>query len=390
MNGKSPSKLPALVHRLGWISLFADICSEMVYPLLPVFLTSVLGAPVFALGMVEGVAESVVSLMKGWSGLHSDRTGKRAPYLSIGYGAAAIAKPILAMSTSWVGVLFARTLDRTGKGLRGPARDAMLADSVDPSRLGAASGFRQGMDTLGAFLGTFLCLALLRGFHLSIQTIFLIAFVPGLIATALTFGLPKAVPKAKSKDSSTEPFSRAYWFAVAVTAIFALANSSDTLPLQLASKLKWNLEGVVLLYIGFNFVFTLAAFLVGRIVDRAGETRIMGIGWTLYALTYWGFSQANQKTIVFWMGFYGISKALTEVGGLVLILKSVPKERKASGIGIGMMIKGFAVLIGNALAGLLWDRFGPGTAFLADSILSLVGVVALVSWLGFTQRKEPG
>lgn len=371
-------KLPALVYRLGWISLFADVSSEMIYPLLPLFLTGVLKAPVLALGLTEGVAEAVVSLMKGWSGLHSDRTGKRAPYITMGYGLTALAKPWLALSPAWGWVLAGRSLDRAGKGLRGPARDALMSDAVESEEIGRAAGFRQAMDTAGAFLGSAVCYLFLLSGTVGIRSILWIAAIPGLIAAALTLGLPKSAPKVKPvSHASWKEFSKTYWIAVALTSLFALANSSDTLPLLLASKVGYGVAPVIALYILFNFVFTLASSPAGKWADKFGTEKVMLVGWGTYALVYLGFGLATYSNMPWLMGVYGISKALTEVGGLVLVLKVVPPDRKGQGVGMAMMIKGIAVVLGNGLAGLAWDRVGMSSAFWLGAGFAIVGVLCL-------------
>lgn len=382
-------KLSKVVYQLGWISFLADVSSELIYPILPVFLTATLGAPISAIGIIEGIAEAVVSLMKGWSGLASDVSGKRTPFMTFGYGLSALGKPIIALAGSWPVVLLARTFDRTGKGIRGPARDALMVEIVPKEDLGRATGIRHGMDTAGAFSGSLLALFLLSATAVPLRNFFLIAFIPGLLAALLTLRLPQSAPQ--SKPTTRIPwsdFSRVFWMAVAINALFAFANSSDMFPLTLGTKLGLGLPQVVMLYIGFNFVYTLACVPVGKASDKFDLIRLLGIGWLTYAAAYGLFAKVEVGSLIAGMGVYGISKAFTEVAGLVIVLKSLPENGKGQGIGLAMMIKGIAVLAGNAVMGAVWDKAGMQTAFALDAILCLVAVVALVPLSKLTSSRS--
>jgi hypothetical protein len=262
------------IVKLGWVSFFTDVASEMVYPILPLFFVNVLKAPVQALGLVEGCAEGLVSFLKGWSGLHFDRTGKRLPFIVCGYGLSAATKPILALASVWPMVLFARLADRFGKGIRTTARDAIIADAAGKDLLGKAYGLHRGMDTAGAFTGVALLLLLLTQ-HWGYQAIFFAAALPGLVSLAITFTVrdPREHQASPSEASRPKPAIRlrdlpaGYWRALTLTTVFAIANSSDQFLLLRANKLGFGLVDVVLGYLLYNLTYTVLSSPAGVLSD---------------------------------------------------------------------------------------------------------------------------
>lgn len=389
-----PQKLPKPVRSLGWISFFTDFASEMVYPIVPLFLVSALGAPVVVLGLIEGVAEALVSVMKGLSGWHSDKSGRRVPYIRAGYGLAALSKPLMALAFSWPMVFLSRALDRLGKGLRTTARDALIADAVDCKIAGRAFGFHRMMDTGGAIVGVLAALLLLRLLPGEYRLIFLIAGVPGLAAVWLSFRLrdlqraddpgrdcpaPERIPQSNAGSAAQAGplgFSRAYWLTLGLLTLFAFANSSDTLLLLRARNLGWDDSQVILGYLLFNVTYALSSYPLGILSDRMGRWRMLIGGWVLYAAVYFGFSVSDGGSIWWLFPLYGLSMGLTEGVGKALISGHVPVLRKGTALGVFHMSLGFTALASSVVAGLLWDHVGPSAPFRLGGIVAVAAVLA--------------
>jgi len=403
---QSSSKLPAVVYQLGWVSFFNDICSEMAYPIIPLFIIEVLRADKQVLGWIDGVALALVNFMNAWSGFRSDKSGKRTPWIQVGYLTSGLSKPIFAMAHIWPAALGARVLDRFGKGVRSTARDALMADSVDKSDYGRAYGLHQSMDTAGAFVGV-LATAFLLWLWASTpadtvyRNIFLVATIPGAVAWAITMTL-KDPPRDSSSDQDVaakkafkfqwSSLSPLYWKAVVISAVFALANSSDTFLLLRAGPVKDGGVGlipmfVVLAYAGYNLVFTFLSYPAGKLSDKLGRWPTLFVGWILYALVYFGFGIANTVTIWIMFAIYGISIGAVTAVNKALVAELAPKEAKGSAIGIFQMVTGVAVLISSPVMGIVWDRYGPAAAFDVCSGLALLAAF-LIFATGGLRRKE--
>jgi MFS family permease len=381
----SESPLPRSIRTLGWVSFFTDVASEMVYPVVPLFLVSALGAPATVLGAMEGAAEAVVCLMKGASGWHSDRMGRRTPFVRAGYGLGALSKPLLALALSWPVVFAARIIDRSGKGLRTTARDAMIADAAPPATAGRAYGFHRAMDTAGAIVGVSLSLGLLALLPGAYRTIFLLAALSSLVAVWLTFRLKDKGPE-KSATTPRRPLReslrglpRSYWRALALLSLFALANSTDALLLLRTRDWGFSDTHVIGAYVLFNIVYAATAYPAGIVSDRVGRWRIMLGGWTVYALTYFGFALSGPAWIWVLFPIYGLYMGLTEGVGKAIIASNLPMERRGTAMGFFLMLTGLLSLLGNLAAGLAWDLIGPRAPFLMGGALALLAVaVALV------------
>ncbi len=380
------TSIPPSVKRLGWVSFFTDFASEMVYPVVPLFLVA-LGAPAMALGFIEGGAEAIVSLLKGVTGWHCDRMGKRVVYVRLGYGLAALSKPIMALASSWGLVLFSRSLDRVGKGLRSTARDVMIADAIHPGIAGKAFGFHRAMDTAGAIAGVLasaLFLWLLPG---QFRAIFLLAAIPGALAVWLTFRL-KDTPRPAGETCPNPRGSLfaalrrpglppAYWRTLAPLLVFALANSSDAFLLLRAKNLGLGDSGVILAYALFNVTYALAAYPLGALSDRFGRWKMILAGWTIYAGVYLGLSLTSEAGPVWWLfPVYGFYMALTEGIGKALVSRQAPAEKRGVAMGIFQMAVGLVMLVSSVLAGVLWDMIGPGAPFLFGGLAALAAILS--------------
>ena len=335
--------LPRAVVTLGWISLFTDVASEMLYPVAPLFLTAALGVPVVAVGIVEGAAEALVSVLKGLSGWHSDRIGRRLPYIRWGYGLSAAAKPFMALAFSWPAVLLARAADRLGKGLRTSARDAFIADAVDPAHGGRAYGFHRMMDTAGALAGVLLAAGLLALLPGQYRLVFLASALPGLAAVGLTLRLRESrkQPPCASANPSPRPdagslagLPSAYWMALGPLMLFAFANSSDALLILRARDLGLTDVQCILAYALFNLVYALCAYPLGALSDRMGRWPLLMAGWTVYAGVYLGFALLDPAALWWLFPLYGLFMAANEGVGRALIRDRIPDGRQGAAMGL--------------------------------------------------------
>jgi MFS family permease len=385
---RSERSLPQTVLTLGWISFFTDVASEMLYPVVPLFLTSALGAPVAVLGLIEGVAEAIVSLMKGLSGWHCDKIGRRVPSIRWGYALAAVSKPLMALAFSWPLVFLARSLDRFGKGLRTTARDTLIADAVEASRGGRAYGFHRMMDTSGAIVGVLISMGLLALLPGRYRTIFLIATLPGIAAVWLTFGLKEeknpnrqdvaAATCVPGQKNALPHLSKGYWITLGLLGIFAFANSSDTFLILRAKNLGLSDLQTIFAYTLFNAVYAVSAYPLGLLSDRVGRWRLVLSGWLLYAVVYFGFAFATMSAVWWLFPLYGLFMGLTEGVGKALIRDKIDEAHRGTAMGIFHMSLGFSSLAGSVVAGLLWDGISPKAPFVLGGSIALVAVCCLL------------
>lgn len=385
--------LPRAVIVLGIVSFFADVSSEIAYPLIPLFLTGVLRTPIAAVGLIEGVAESTASLLKVASGWWSDRIGRRMPLVVAGYALAALGKVLLAFAGSWPMVFGARFVDRFGKGVRGAPRDALLADVTEPDQRGRAFGLHRAMDTAGAVVGPLLALALVALFDDRLRLVFLVAAVPGVLAVvALAFvhepaRTPPARPAAPppTADSTAAPaavrsrLDRRLVLFFAATLVFALGNSSDVFILLRAKDLGLSTTLVVLVYVVYNFVYMSAAYPIGTLSDRIGRRGIFVAGLLTFATVYLGLALVREAWLV-WPLFamYGLYMAATDGVGKALISDLAPADRRGAVLGLYGTITGVSTLGASLAAGLLWDFVGVPAPFLLGAFGALAAAVLLL------------
>lgn len=395
--------------KLGWVSYFADVSTEMAYPVIPLFVVNSLKAPLAALGLIEGIAEFIVSFMKGWSGFRSDRIGKRAIFVQIGYSLSALGKPLLALAPIWPVALLARATDRFGKGLRTTARDTLIADDVPKSELGRAYGVHRGMDTAGAFTGVaiILALVLIVGAEMGesiYRTIFIVAAVPGIVSALITFTIrdKPSVPNHEETNGRApaiawhRQLSPAYWRALTLTTIFAVANSSDMFLIYRSSDVFGKAVGssawvatakVILAYLIYNFTYTVLSYPMGVLSDKIGKYKVLVAGWLIYSAVYLGFGFANSWLIWVLFAVYGCYMGFTDGVSKALVAGSAPAGVKGSALGFYYMCTGFAALGGNFLAGYLWDRSGPKATFVVGAAIALLAA-ALVPATAIFERRS--
>lgn len=355
------------VYMMGAVSFFADVAGEMIAPLLPLYMTSVLGAPPTAVGLVEGAAELSASVFRGVGGWWSDRAGERKPTVVFGYTLSALAKPALAAAAGWPGLLAVRFADRAGKGVRGSARDALIASSTSREHWGKAFGLHRAMDTAGAVLGPLLGLWLLRE-GLSYRAIFLWAGAPAFAAVAVLVlfvreGAPAAaVPAAAPRP--TKPLSPKFWRFLAVYGLFALGNSSDAFILLKGRDAGMAATTVVLAYVLVNAVNAACATAIGHAADRVGRRLTVAAGMGVYALCYLGFARAKTEAAL-WPLFalYGLQAAMIEGSFRAAVADASEAENRGLAQGVFQGTAGALGFTASVLAGLLWTRVSPAAPF---------------------------
>jgi MFS family permease len=391
------------------VSLFADISSEMLYPLMPLFVTSVLGAPVAIVGLIEGAAEAVASLMKTVSGRIADRTGRRIGLVFGGYSLSAVAKPLIALAHSWPLVLVARLTDRLGKGLRGSPRDAIIADSTTAELRGGAFGWHRAMDSFGAVIGPLAALALLSLMDGNLRAVIVLAAIPGAIGAllVLTVADPRRPggPAAHAASATASPGgpARLRWSGLpprfklylAAWLPFVLVNSSDVFLILRARQLGFSATAVVLVYTLYNIVYTVTSAPLGQLSDRIGRRVVLVGGMVVFAAVYTGFSAATRSWhVVALFAVYGVYIAATDGVGKAFAVDLVPRDLRATALGLLGTLTGVATLAASAAAGLLWDAVGPWApfAFGAAGAMLSAAVFAFAPGLRLTaQEKEvPG
>jgi MFS family permease len=383
---------PVLV--LSAVSFLTDVASEMVYPLIPLFLTSVLGAPFAAVGLIEGVAESTASFLKTASGWLSDRLRVRKPLIVAGYALATAAKPLMALAWSWPVVLGVRFIDRAGKGLRTAPRDALIADATPEDRRGRAFGFHRAADNAGAAIGPAIGLGLLAAFDDRFRVVFLIAGIPALLGVACLALLRERRPPAEHFEAPATPFRELgapFWAFVAVALIFAVGNSSDVFLILRSKDLGLSNTGAVAAYVLFNTVYALLAFPAGIASDRFGRRLVIGGGFFVFALVYLGFGAASSSALV-WPLFatYGLYMAMTEGVARAFVTDLVPARDRATALGVFTGAQGAMILVASLLAGALWDAVGPDAPFYLGAATGFLALAALVILLPrFQTRPSP-
>ena len=372
--------LPKTVWALGLVSMFMDISSEMVHALLPLFLTTTLGASVALVGLIDGVAESTASISKVFSGYLSDRFGRRKPLILLGYGLGALTKPLFALATSPALVLGARFADRIGKGLRGAPRDALIADVTPAEFRGRAYGLRQAMDTSGAFTGPVAAIGLMALFTNDFRAVFWVAVIPALIAVALVLAGVEEKHEPRSANSVKAPIAlgdlsrldRAFWSVVIVGVVMTLARFSEAFFILKAHDEGLPLTLAPAVLVVMNVIYALGAYPAGAAADRmeARTLLLWGLATLIAADLLLAFAPGIGGAFS-GIALWGVHMALTQGLFAKLIADRAPEELRGSAFGLFNLATGFAMLAASAIAGLLWDQLGSDATFIAGGLLAL-------------------
>jgi len=371
------------VVALGAVSFLTDVATEMTYPLIPVFLATILGASATYVGTIEGAAETTAALLKFASGWWSDRVARRKPLVLAGYALASVVRPLIGLSRSAVEVLGIRLTDRVGKGIRTSPRDALIADSVDPAIRGRAFGFHNAADNLGAVLGPLIAFALLRWEGLPLRTIFLLTAIPGALAVlTLIFGVREvprtAPPKRVERGDLKAPLGGRFWAYLSVLLLFTLGNSTDAFLLLRASQLGVATSLLPILWALLNLVKAVSNTPGGILSDRIGRKPLIVAGWLVYASVYFAFGRAGAQWQA-WALFavYGLYFGLTEGVEKALLADLVPTDRRGTAFGWYNLAIGLGALPASLLFGALWDRWGSATAFDFGALLALTAAIGM-------------
>jgi MFS family permease len=376
------SKISKQVFILGMVSLFTDIASEMLYPITPIFLTTVLGSSMALVGLIEGIAEITAGLLKGYFGNLSDKVGKRSIFVVIGYGISALVKPLPGIFQNVPTVFLSRVTDRVGKGIRTAPRDALLASYSDRNS-GAVFGFHRGMDTLGAAIGPVIALILLNYFPNNFKLIFLIAFVPSIIAVSFTLLVKdKDHPaKEKTKKNYLEFWRTApggYKRILIFITIFSFVNSSDVFLILKSKDISHSSSLAIFGYVFYNLIYAATSYPLGGLADKYGKKKIFLYGLVIFSIVYFGFAFIDNINFIWILfAFYGIYAASTEGVSKAWISDLIPNQQRGSAIGLLTMLSSFAIMIGSFFTGVLWDKFGSAIPFIISAIISLVIVLIL-------------
>ncbi|PIV09859.1 MFS transporter [Candidatus Roizmanbacteria bacterium CG02_land_8_20_14_3_00_36_15] len=391
-------KIPKNVLVLGLVSFFNDVASEMIYPIVPIFLTTVLGAPVFIVGMIEGIAEATASLGKFIFGYLSDKIHKRKIFVVVGYAASSISKLLIGLASVWPFVLFARFIDRFGKGLRTGARDSILLQNTTSKDKGFIFGFHRAFDSAGAFLGPILALILLTVFKENIRTIFFIAFIPAVIGVLLLTILIKeenekakipvlnqspgaplsGVRRVKNTVSSFRMMDDRLIIFFIISIIFALGNSSDAFLILRAKNLGLTTTMTIFAYVLYNFFQSVFSMPAGSLADKIGARTVYAVGLLVFALVYFSFGIINHPLLI-WILFpiYGIYIAATDGVSKAYISEFITEKESGTYFGLYQTGTAIASIIASFVAGILWTKVQPSAAFFYGAAMAMLAFLVL-------------
>lgn len=370
---------PGNVFFLGIVSLFMDVSSEMIHPLIPLFLSNTLHASKTSIGLIEGVAESTASILKVFSGWLSDRIGRRKPIIFWGYGISVFSRPILALASSWVHVLAYRFSDRVGKGVRTAPRDAIIADSTDKSLLGRAFGFHRTMDTIGAVIGPLLAFVILGIFHNRIQSVFWFSMIPGIFALVTILFLVKEVcrqcPMERPKIT-IKGLDKRFKIFLLISTLFTLGKTTEAFLILRAQEIGVAVSSIPLIYLTFNIVSAILATPAGLFADKIGKRKTIMMSYILLSILFLGFATA-RVSLHAWSLFvgYGVFVAMNEGIQRAYVATLIRPEIKATGYGIYHTTVGLAALPSGIISGILWQHIGSYALFYYGAIVSFISFV---------------
>ncbi|EOE0247954.1 MFS transporter [Klebsiella oxytoca] len=379
------SRIPKGVWVLGGVSLLMDVSSEMIHSLLPLFMATTLGASVIIIGIIEGVAEATALMLKVFSGVISDYVGKRKGLALLGYGLGALSKPLFAIAPTSGMVFSARMIDRIGKGIRGAPRDALVADVTPPEIRGAAYGLRQALDTIGAFLGPLLAVALMFLWDNDFQSIFWVAAIPAVLSIALLgFGLKE--PNTSVVQKRTNPLRRenlkklsaAYWWVVAIGSIFTLSRFSEAFLVLRAQQMAIPLFAIPLVMVAMNLVYSLTAYPFGKLSDRMSHSKMLQWGLlVLIAADIVLALSSHWSTLLAGVALWGIHMGMTQGLLAAMVAHTAPPELRGTAFGMFNLMSGIALLLASAGAGVLWEMLGAASTFYAGAIICVVTLIGM-------------
>ncbi|MGV8889298.1 MAG: MFS transporter [Pseudomonas sp.] len=381
-----PFRVPRTIWALGFVSLFMDLSSELVHSLLPVFLVTTLGASALAVGVIEGIAESTAMLVKIFSGAISDFIGRRKGLLLLGYGLAALSKPLFPLAHSVEVVFTARLLDRIGKGIRGAPRDALVADVSPPEIRGACFGLRQSMDTVGAVLGPALAILLMLWLA-DIQLVLWFAVIPAAVAVALiVIGVKEPIhPASEHKFRSPihwkvlHDFSSEYWWVVIIGGVFTLARFSEAFLVLRAQQIGLSITWTPLVMVVMALFYTLSAYPAGWLSDRIPRTKLLCVGMGILVLADLVLAQSSSViTMMLGVALWGLHMGFSQGILASLVADKAPTELKGTAFGIFNLVSGICMLIASVLAGWLWQSIGSDSTFLAGALLATTALLLLL------------
>jgi MFS family permease len=382
----NPSRrLPRSIWALGLVSLLMDVSSEAIHSLLPVFMATVLGASMLTIGLLEGAAEATALIVKVFSGALSDWMGRRKPLALLGYGLGALSKPLFAIAGGMGLIVTARLLDRVGKGIRGAPRDALVADLAPPGMRGAAFGLRQSLDTTGAFLGPLLAMGLMLLWANDFRAVFWAATVPAVLCVAmLVWGVkeperaPGAVRTNPISRANLQRLSAAYWWVVAIGAVFTLARFSEAFLVLRAQQGGLPLAATPLVLIALNLVFSAGAYPLGKLSDSVSHNKLLVAG-LLVLIAADGLLALSNHGAIFWLGIalWGLHMALTQGLLATMVANAAPADLRGTAYGMFNLVCGVAMLVASGLAGWLWDRLGAPSTFVAGMVFAALALLGL-------------
>jgi MFS family permease len=381
-------RLPGGIWALGFVSLFMDISSEMIHGLLPVFLTSVLGASTEMVGLIEGVGEATASISKLFSGWVSDKLGKRKALTVIGYGLGALSKPLFALATTSSLVLAARFSDRVGKGIRGAPRDAIVGDMVPAGLRGAAYGLRQALDTVGAFAGPLIAIALMAALHDNFRLIFWLALIPGLLSVLVLLVWVREPPheatatQAPLKLGSLRSIDTTYWIVVGIGAVLTLARFSEAFLILRAQTLGLSLALAPVVLVVMNIVYALSAYPLGALSDRIDRKLMLAFGFAILIAADVVLATAPSLPVIMaGVALWGLHMGMTQGLLAALVADEAPANLRATAFGLFNFVSGIALLLASLIAGALWEVVGPNATFIAGAAFTTVGLVGTLTVL---------
>jgi MFS family permease len=381
----APARLPGSIWALGFVSLLMDVSSEMIHSLLPVFLVTGLGASMLTVGLIEGAAEATALVVKVFSGAWSDWMGRRKPLAVLGYGLGAASKPLFALASGVGMVVTARLIDRIGKGVRGAPRDALVADLVAAEMRGAAYGLRQSLDTVGAFLGPLLAIALMLLWANDFRAIFWVAVIPAVLSVlVLLAGVreperPHGAPRVNPiRREALRSLPSAFWWVVALGAVFTLARFSEAFLVLRAQQGGLPIAWAPLVLIAMNVVYSAGAYPLGRLADRVSHRQLLAAGLLVLVAADLALA-ASGSGVLLWAGIllWGLHMAMTQGLLATMVAHTAPAALRGTAFGVFNLASGVALLVASGVAGWLWDRLGAGTTFIAGALFSTLALLLL-------------